>query len=107
MSGYRRAVPTFAVTLVHASNRDNERPIREQARWADHAAFMDGLVDDGFIVVGGPLGDGDRTLHLIDALDEQTLRDRLSRDPWAEMELLEVGSVSKWSLWLDGRSSAR
>ncbi len=100
-------MPNFAVTLVHASNWDTQRTIREQAGWAEHAAFMDGLVDDGFIIVGGPLGDGEETLHLVVALDEQTLRVRISSDPWAEMGLLEVDSVAEWSLWLDGRSAAR
>ncbi len=100
-------MPNFAVTLVHASNWDRNRPIRGQARWTEHAAFMDGLVDDGFIVVGGPLGDGEQSLHLVDALDEQVVRDRFRTDPWAQMSLLEVGSVAEWSLWLDSRSAAR
>jgi len=110
-------MPNFAVTLVHASNWDRNRPIREQARWTEHAAFMDGLVDDRFIVVGGPLGDGEQTLHLVDARNEQAVRNRLRTDPWAQMGLrtdpwaqmglLEVGSVTEWSLWLDGRSAAR
>ena len=105
--GYRRPVVNFAVTLVHAHNWDTQRPIREQDRWADHAAFMDGLVDEGFIVVGGPLGNGEQTLHLVNAPDEEAVRSRLSSDPWAEMDLLEVGSVTAWSLWLDGRNTAR
>lgn len=100
-------MPNFAVTLVHASNWDTQHPIREQKAWAEHAAFMDGLVEDGFIIVGGPLGDGEETLHLIVAPDEQTVRGRLDGDPWAEMGLLEVGSVAEWSLWLDGRDTAR
>lgn len=68
---------------------------------------MDGLVDDGFIVVGGPLGSGERTLHLIDAPDEQAVKSRLGSDPWAQMGLLEVDSIIEWSLWLDGRSVVR
>lgn len=100
-------MPTFAVTLVHAHNWDAQHPMREQDRWAEHAAFMDCLVEEGFIVVGGPLGDGERTLHLVDAPAEQAIRDRLGRDPWAEMGLLDVGSVMEWSLWLDGRNIAR
>lgn len=99
-------MPNFAVTLVHASDWDSRRPIREQARWADHAAFMDGLVEDAFIVVGGPLGDGEDHCTLLTP-DEPTLRDRFARDPWAEMELMAVGSVARWSLWLDGRGTAR
>ena len=101
-------MPNFAVTLVHASNWDEGQPIREQAHWVEHAAFMDGLVDDGFIIVGGPLGaEGQQTLHLVDALNEQSIKDRFKRDPWAKMGLLEVGSITEWSLWLDGRSTTR
>lgn len=100
-------MPNFAVTLVHACNWDTKRSIREQERWAEHAAFMDGLVGDGFIVVGGPLGSGERTLHLVDAPDEQAVRSRLHSDPWAQMGLLQVGSITEWALWLDGRIAAR
>ena len=46
----------FAVRLVHGPNWDQERPIRGQAGWEEHAAFMDRLVDDGFIILGGPVG---------------------------------------------------
>ena len=36
---------------------DASRPLEEQSDWDAHAAFMDGLVDEGFIVLGGPLAD--------------------------------------------------
>ena len=93
----------FAVTLVHGHGWDASRPIREQDGWDAHAAFMDGLVDDGFLIVGGPLGAGDRTLHLIEAEDELAIRARLGEDPWATAGLLNVGSIERWALWLDGR----
>lgn len=104
---YIRSVPKYAVTLVHAHNWDTKRSIREQERWAEHAAFMHGLVEDGFILVGGPLGSGERTLHLVDAPGEHAVRSRLRGDPWAQMGLLEVGSIDEWTLWLDGRITAR
>jgi hypothetical protein len=94
---------TFALILVHGPGWDDSRPIREQDGWDEHAAFMDGLVEDGFIVVGGPLGAGDRTLHLIEATDEARIRSRLAEDPWARTRKLRVGSVEPWALWLDGR----
>ena len=99
-------VANFAVTLVHGSGWDTTRPIRAQDGWDSHAAFMDGLVEDGFLVVGGPLGTGDRTLHLVEADDELEIRARLREDPWAETDLLRVGSIEPWSLWLDGRHSS-
>jgi hypothetical protein len=32
--------------------------MREQDAWDEHAAFMEALVDDGFVVLGGPIGEG-------------------------------------------------
>jgi uncharacterized protein YciI len=94
----------FAVTLVHGPGWNSARPIRSQDGWDGHAAFMDGLVDDGFIILGGPIGDGDRTLHVVEAPDEGAIRARLAEDPWASARLLEVGAIEPWALWLDGRT---
>ena len=93
----------FAVTLVHGPGWDSSRPIRGQDSWDEHAAFMDGLVDDGFIIVGGPIGDGNRTLHLVEAAGRPEIEARLSKDPWASPDLLRIGTIEPWALWLDGR----
>ena len=71
----------FAVRLVHGPNWDPGRPIREQDGWEEHAAFMDGLVEGGFIIVGGPVGDGEQTLHAVEAADVDEIRARLALDP--------------------------
>ncbi len=97
----------FAVTLVHGQNWDASRQIRQQQAWDQHAAFMDGLVDDGFLVLGGPLGDGERTLHAVEAADEREIRARLAEDPWASMGLLQIGAIQPWTIWLDGRPRNR
>jgi uncharacterized protein YciI len=99
----------FALTTVHGPGWDPSRQIRDQDAWNEHAAFMDGLVDDGFVLLGGPLGDGQRTLHLVEAADEHEIRARFGEDPWASMELLQIGAIEPWALWLDGRqdNSAR
>ncbi len=99
-------VATFAVTLGHGPRWDASRQIREQRGWAEHARFMDGLVADGFIVVGGPLGDGQQTLHAVDAGDELEIRARLSADPWARAGLLVIAAIEPWALWLDCRRLA-
>jgi hypothetical protein len=78
--GTVRGMANFAVRLVHGPNWDAGRPIRGQAGWDEHAAFMDGLVEEGFIIVGGPVG-----------------------DPWASAGLLRIGPIEPWALWLDGR----
>src|SRR6266581_8693256 len=101
--GTVRDMANFAVRLVHGPNWDPRRPIRGQDGWDEHAAFMDGLVDDGFIILGGPVGDGEQTLHAVEAADEDEIRTRLALDPWASAGLLRVGPIERWALWLDGR----
>jgi uncharacterized protein YciI len=59
---------------------------------------MDGLVDDGFIILGGPVGDGQQTLHAVEAADEDEIRTQLARDPWASAGLLQVGPIEPWAL---------
>lgn len=93
----------FAVRLVHGPGWDADRPIRAQDAWDQHAAFMDQLVDDGFIVAGGPVGDGEETLHLVEAAADSEVRARLAEDPWASAGLLEIGTIEAWALWLDSR----
>jgi uncharacterized protein YciI len=97
----------FAVRLVHGPGWDPSCQIRDQDGWDEHAAFMDGLVDDGFIILGGPVGDGEQTLHAVDAADENEIRARLDWDPWAAAGLLQIGTIEPWALWLDSRSANR
>jgi hypothetical protein len=98
-------VAYFFCTLIHGPAWDDARGIREQDGWHEHAAFMDRLVDDGLIVVGGPVGTGEYTAHLIEAADQEQVRARLAEDPWAQDSHLAVGSLQPWSLWLDGRKA--
>jgi uncharacterized protein YciI len=81
---------------------DPSRPLEEQSGWDEHAAFMDGLVEEGFIVLGGPLADEHRTAHAVEAESEEAIRARLAEDPWSETHLV-VGSIDAWTIRLDGR----
>jgi len=100
---YAPAMAHFAVRLVHGPGWDSTRPIREQDGWDEHAAFMDGLVDDGFVILGGPVGNGEQTLHVVEAVNEQDVKTRFARDPWASARLLQIGVIEPWALWLDSR----
>lgn len=77
-------------------------PLEQQSGWAEHAAFMDGLVDAGFIVLGGPLADEDRVVHAVEAGAEDAVRDTLARDPWSETHL-RIEAIDPWTIRLDGR----
>jgi hypothetical protein len=78
---------------------DHSKPLEEQSGWLEHAAFMDGLVDEGFIVLGGPLGDEVRTAHAVEAATEDEIRRRLARDPWSGSHLV-VDSIDPWTIRL-------
>jgi uncharacterized protein YciI len=66
---------------------------------------MDSLVDEGFILLGGPL-EGDRdVLHVVSASSEQAIRERLAEDNWAQNGMLTVKSIEAWTILLDGRES--
>jgi hypothetical protein len=96
----------FALTMVRGPDWDDALQIRQQRAWDQHEVFMDALAAEGFIVLGGPLGDGRRVLHAVEAADEDEVRKRLGQDPWALMGLLRIGSVEPWSIWLDGRQAS-
>jgi uncharacterized protein YciI len=98
-------MPVFAITLGTGPGWDPARHRREQPLWDEHAAFMDALLADGFVVLGGPVGDGSRVLLAVEADDEAQARSRLvDGDPWTPLGILAVERVEPWTIWLDGRA---
>jgi hypothetical protein len=93
-------MPCFAVIQVRGPEWDPERPMRSQDGWDAHAEFMDGLVDAGFIVLGGPLDDGRRVLLIVEAATESDVRDALALDPWSPGKR-PIGSIEQWQILLD------
>ena len=93
----------FHVVLLRSGPQwDPSLPLEEQSGWPEHASFMDGLVDDGFVVLGGPLADEHRVVHAVEAESEEAVRATLARDPWSETHLV-VDTVEPWTIRLDGR----
>ena len=82
---------------------DPSKPMEEQSDWPAHASFMDGLVDSGFLVLGGPLADEERVAHAVEATSEDEIRATLARDPWSETHL-HIQAIEPWTIRLDGRS---
>jgi uncharacterized protein YciI len=91
----------FLVFRSKGPSWDHSKRRREQEGWDEHAAFMDGLVEDGFVVMGGPVGDGegDDTLQVVEAESEEAVRERINDDPWGE-DMLATKSVEPWQVWL-------
>jgi uncharacterized protein YciI len=100
----KRPVIYYAVTRECGESWDASLPMRKQEKWDEHAEFMDALVDEGFIVLGGPLGDGEKFLLIIDAESEQEINARLAEDPWTPMGLLRIAKVERWEILLGAYS---
>ena len=96
----------FVVTRVPGPAWDTARRMREQERWDDHAAFMDSLAEEGWIVLGGPLGDDSRFMHVVAAASAEEVEARLEADPWAPMDMLRTAGIEPWEILL-GKSSQR
>jgi uncharacterized protein YciI len=97
-------VKFFAVRLERGGRWDWSRGLREQEGFDEHARYMDSLVDDGFIVLGGPVENGRDVLHAIEASSEDDVRRRLAEDNWARNGMLTITSIEPWMVLLDGRT---
>ena len=98
----------MAMFLVHVTQTGPEfkpgLPFEEQSDWKAHASFMNGLVDEGFIVLGGPLAADRRVAHAVEAESEEAVRATLARDPWSQTHVV-VDSVEPWTILLDAREA--
>ena len=69
---------------------------------------MDLLAEEGFIILGGPIGEGDgeNALLVVEAKDEAEIRARLADDPWPE-ELHATESIRPWTVLLRAETRAK
>ena len=96
---------TFMVTSTAGPNRDLSIDTREQPWWDEHAAFIDGLVEDGFIFLGGPLVDEGGAVIVVRAEDEASVRAVLANDPWYQHGILTLAMIKRWKIFIDERAT--
>jgi uncharacterized protein YciI len=94
----------FLVYEEHGGPWDWSKGLREQELWDEHADFMDRLVEDGFVVLGGPLDEKD-VLLVVDAESEDAARERFASDPWIENGMLTITAIRPWTVLLVGPQS--
>ena len=93
----------FAVRLQRGGPWDWSRDLRHQDGWDEHAAYMDELVEQGVIVLGGPLAGDREILHL---MIPRRFRAGGPR-PVGEGQLggqrdADITSIEPWTILLDG-----
>jgi len=95
----------FVVLRRTGPKWDPNLALEDQSEWLAHAAFMDGIVDTGFVVLGGPLADERRVVLVVEAESAEAVSETLGRDPWSETHLV-VDSIDSWTIRLDSRQPA-
>lgn len=75
-------------------------PLEEQVKWQAHADFMDNLVVEQFVLLGGPLEGTSEVLLIVWAESPEHIAERLAPDPWHKMDLLRVARILPWILRL-------
>jgi uncharacterized protein YciI len=95
---------TFMTISSAGPNRDPSKATRKQPLWDEHATFIDQLIDEGFILMGGPLVDEGGAMLIVNADGEGEVRERLKNDPWFQHGILKLESVKRWQIFIDERS---
>jgi uncharacterized protein YciI len=94
---------TFVTISSAGPNRDLSKSTREQPLWDEHAAFIEQLIAEGFILMGGPLVDEGGAMLIVNSDDETEVREKLKNDPWFECGILKLESVRRWEVFIDVR----
>jgi uncharacterized protein YciI len=95
-----RSVPFFVVTLESGPMwQGNLDPIHQEGE-GDHEAFMQTLLHERFLLLGGPLRDSaeNRALLIVKAPTEEVARARLADDPWMRSGVLGLLDVREWDV---------
>ena len=90
----------FAVMRSRGPAWNHSLPLEQQADRSSHAAFMNALHAEGFVLLGGPLEDTSDVLLIIRANDANEIHARLSADSWTSRDLLRIRQVLPWTLRL-------
>ena len=90
----------FMVLRSRGPAWDESKPLESQAQWPEHATFMDGLFDEGFAALVGPLEGTRDALIIARASSEAEIVERLTADPWTINGLLVTTRIHPWQLRL-------
>jgi uncharacterized protein YciI len=79
--------------------------VREQPGWDAHAGFVDGLVERGTMVMGGPFADDAGTMILLEQVDAAEAERLVVDDPFILNGVFVLEEVREWTLFVDELSA--
>ena len=88
----------FAVMNTRGPAWNDAVAMEEQIDWRGHADYMNALVADGFMLLGGPLTGTRDVLLIVRAESEADVEARLAADCWRVRGLLRTLQIHPW--WL-------
>lgn len=107
----------FVAISEQGPSWDASRGMREQQYWTDHVTFINGLIEDKTLLLGGPLADSSlvgndsaplsgpvgedrlyRAILIVDGTSRDEVRRRLAEDPWVRNGLLATRSIDRWEV---------
>jgi uncharacterized protein YciI len=94
---------TFMILWAPGSAWVPGKTVREQPHWAQHAAFMDRIFENGTVVLGGPFADSTGALVIVEAENEHEVADLFASDPFVVHDIFVLSSRKQWLLFLDAR----
>jgi len=98
--GLKIAAVYFVVIREQGRAWNASLGMRAQEQWPEHVEFINGIAEEGFLIVAGPVGDGNpyRAMLVVSADDERQAAARLEDDPWTIAGVLETKSVERWDV---------
>ena len=71
-------------------------PPEDQPAWAEHAEFIDDLIERGVFVMGGPWTNRLGSMSLWEGMDADEVRDVMQRDPFVLNGVVRRWYIREW-----------
>ena len=100
-TGYASRVARWVVRVKRGGPWDFSKDMRQQDGWDAHASYIDGIFEDGFLLLAGPL-EGDReTMWVVEADSRNEILERMKQDPWSPNGMLRPTRIERWDIVMD------
>jgi uncharacterized protein YciI len=91
----------WVVRVQRGGPWDFSKDMRQQEGWDGHAAFMDRIFEDGFLLLAGPLEGDKETMWVVKANSREEILDRMKEDPWSLNGMLKPTKIEGWEIVMD------